>query len=47
MKSVLIKFITNYGSFKKGEVIVATKENNGYKHIFWRIPESVVVEVQS
>ena len=42
---IYIKLLQNFSLFKKGEIILAKKENGYYKHIFWKIPANIAKEI--
>jgi len=47
-KDIRLQFIKDFGCFKKGEIIFAIRLSNYFfRHAFWKIPQSVVIELEA
>jgi len=47
-ENIKLKFIKDFGCFEKGEIIFAIRLSSYfYKHAFWKIPQSVVIELEA
>ena len=46
-ENIKLQFIKDFGCFEKGEIIFAIRLSSYfYKHAFWKIPQSVVIELE-